>query len=31
MLAYSYSMPGNDGEEKPEVVDPKAAEAEKNA
>ena len=31
MLAYSYSMPGNDGEEKPEVVDPKAAEAESNA
>ena len=31
MLAFSYSMPGNDGEEKPEVVDQKAVDDEKSA
>ena len=31
MLAFSYSMPGNEGEEKPEVVDQKAVDDEKTA
>ena len=31
MLTFSYSMPGNDGEEKPEVVDQKAVDDEKSA
>ena len=31
MLAFSYSMPGNDGEEKPQVVDQKAVEEENKA